>query len=207
MLLSVANAAPPAVIAPDAAEIVARIRAYTGDPYTVPGLHFVFAVGETRREHDWDVRHGRVAVRYTREDGAVCTVRTAVGYDGPDEAQRAAWAMFVNDQFWLLAPAKIAEDGAQVTRTGTGVLVRYEGVGVTPGDAYSFEVDPDGAVRAWTFSLASGRTGTWTWAPATAIGPLRLSLERTNGEKTLRFEDVRVGRVKVGEPGVDCATP
>jgi hypothetical protein len=158
-----------------------------------------------RREHDWDVRHQRIAVRYTREDGVVCSVTTTVGYDGPVEEQRAAWEMFVNDQFWLLAPAKLADAGATVSRTAAGIVVRYDGVGVTPGDTYTYDVDPaTGVVRGWSYTLQSGKTGQWTWASPTAVGPLHLSLERTNGARTIRFEDVRVGPIALGEPGVDC---
>lgn len=194
-----------ASVAPDAQELVRRMRSAIGDPYGADGLHFVFAVGDTRREIDWDIPHDRIAVRYTRPDGVTCTVTTRIGYDGPDAEQRTAWESFVNDQFWLLAPWKVGDAGATVTRgEGGGVEVRYAGVGVTPGDAYRFDVDEAGVVRGWTFTLASGRTGEWTWAPPTTIGPLRLSLERTSATRTIRFEEVRVEPILLGEPNVDC---
>ena len=198
------SAAPAAIIAPDARPMVARMRAATGDPYGIDGLHFVFAVGDVRREYDWDVHHDRIAVRYTREDGVNCAVMTNVGYAGPVEEQREAWEMFVNDQFWLLAPAKVADPGATVTRTEAGVMVRYDGVGVTPGDTYSYDVDDSGVVRAWSYVLSSGKTGAWTWAPPTAVGPLHLSLERHSDKRSIRFEDVQVLPVSLGEPGVSC---
>lgn len=204
-LLVTTSPAPAANITDDARDIVMRMRSIIGDPYATEGLHFVFAVGEMRREHHWDVRHDRIAVRYTREDGVVCSVTTTIGYEGPVAEQRTAWEMFVNDQFWLLAPWKVGDAGATVTRgDGEGVVVRYDGVGVTPGDTYRFDVDPTGVVRGWNYTLGSGRTGVWTWAPPTQVGPLRLSLERTFGPKTIRFEDVRVEPVTLGEPNVDC---
>lgn len=201
---SAAPVSPTATIADDARDTVARMRAVIGDPYATDGLHFVFVVGDMRREHHWDVRHDKVAVRYTREDGVVCSVTTTVGYDGPVEEQRTAWEMFVNDQFWLLAPAKVADAGATVTRADAGIVVRYDGVGVTPGDTYRFQVDDAGVVTGWNYTLGSGRTGLWAWAPPTAVGPLRLSLERTMGPKVIRFEDVRVEPITLGEPSVDC---
>jgi hypothetical protein len=173
-IFAAALAAPPAVIAPKARSRVAQMRAFIGDPYATPGLRFTFVVGEMRREHHWDVRGDKVAVRWAREDGVVCTVTTQVGYDGPDETQRKAWSMFVNDQFWLLAPAKVGDAGATVGVTEAGVTVRYEGVGVTPGDVYSYTLKGDtGEVEAWSYTLASGRSGSWEWAPATQIGTLR----------------------------------
>ena len=196
---------PVTVIAPEAVELVEKVRSFTGDPYGVPGLHFMFVVGETRREHTWDPAKGRIAVRFTRDDGVMCSVTTTVDYAGEDPVQREAWEMFVNDQFWLLAPAKLADPGATVTLNGGALQVRYDGVGVTPGDTYTYDVDPStGEVRGWSYTLGSGHTGAWTWAAATVIGPLHLSLERSNEKRTIRFEEVRVEPVELGPPSVDC---
>lgn len=202
--LPLATEPPPAVVSPEAAALVERMRAALGNPGAVDGLSFTFVVGSTRREHQWDVAGGRVAVRYRLAGGTTCTTVAPVGYDGPAEGQRDAWAMFVNDQFWLLAPWKVADPGATVTLAEGKVVVRYDGVGLTPGDTYRYEVGADGVVAGWSYTLGNGREGSWAWAPPTEVGPLRLSLERTSGTRTIRFEDVRVGPVSLGPDGTAC---
>lgn len=190
-------------VSPEAAALVAAMRSHTGDPYATEGLRFSFVVGELRRDHRWDVKQDRIEVTFPHE-GQRCTVRTTVAYAGADPLQRKAWELFVNDQFWLLAPAKVADPGAVVERTPEGLSVRYEGVGVTPGDAYRYELADDGEVRAWSFQLASGRSGRYAWAPATAVGPLRLSLTRSAEDRVIRFEDVAVEPIHLGEPATHC---
>ena len=44
----------------------------------------------------------------------------------------------MNDQYRLLAPAKLRDPGARVVVEGADLLVACEGVGLTPGDRYTF---------------------------------------------------------------------
>jgi hypothetical protein len=76
-----------------------------------------------------------------------------VGGDWKDRRVRKAYAMFVNDAFWAFAPMKLRDDGVTLGTAGSDeLLVQYGSGGVTPGDAYLWEVGADGlpvAFRMW----------------------------------------------------------
>lgn len=185
--------------------LVEKVVARTGDPYREPGLVFTFAVGETRRTHRWDIAGQKVEVAWTDKEGRRCTVTAPVPYAGDDALQAQAWSMFVNDQYWLLAPAKLTDAGVVAEVQGGDIHVRFERVGLTPGDRYVFHVEQGtGDVTGWDYTLESGRAGSWTWAAPTQVGGLRLSLERTSPERAIRFEDVRSEKVTLGAPGGGC---
>jgi len=66
-----------------------------------------------------------------------------------NEAQSAiqdAWAFFCNDSFWLNAPSKVFDAGTtrKIVKDEDGndqLLIQYELGGVTPGDAYLWQLD------------------------------------------------------------------
>ena len=62
---------------------------------------------------------------------------------------RTRRASFVNASFWAFAPFKIQDEGALLGRAPDGLLVTYPTGGVTPGDAYQWELGPDGTPVAW----------------------------------------------------------
>ncbi|MES2639599.1 MAG: hypothetical protein V4850_08935 [Myxococcota bacterium] len=201
LLLATALAAPPA------APLLDRVVARAGDPYREPGLSFTFAVGDMARTHRWDIPGQKAEVRWTSKEGQVCTVVVPVPYAGDDVLQNEAWALFTNDQYWLLAPSKWKDPGVTVTANGNDLVVTFAGVGLTPGDRYVAHIDPVTAdVTGWDYVLQSGKTGAWSWAPATAVGGLHLSLERTSPERTIRFTDVKSAPVPLGAPGGSCTT-
>lgn len=182
-----------------------RVAERAGDPYREPGLLFTFVVGDRPvRTHRWDIPGGKVEVTWTGPEGT-CTVVTTVPYAGDDPLQQEAWAGFVNDQYWLLAPAKVLDPGVILGGEGDTLTLTFAGVGLTPGDRYTLTVDPaTGDVTAWSFTLQSGRTGSYAWSPTVPVGGLRLSLERTASDRTIRFTDVRSEAVTLGPPGGAC---
>ena len=112
------------------------------------------------------------------------------------EALAAAWAYFCNDSFWLAAPFKVRDPGT--TRSvvaleggGEGLLVEYTSGGVTPGDAYLWELNAGGlpvAYRMWTSLVpVGGVRATWEGyvalpsgarvATRHALGPLTIEVE------------------------------
>jgi hypothetical protein len=185
--------------------LLALVLSHAGNPYAEPGLAFTFVVGDTRREHRWDVRGDKAEVRWTFGDKR-CDYVVPIPYAGDDANMKAAWQMFVNDQYWLLAPSKLGDPGVHVEQEGDALRVSFDKVGVTPGDRYVFRVDPaTGEVRHWDYTLEGGKKGSWDWAPSTPVGGLRLSLERTKADGTvLRFEGVRSEPIALGEPGGAC---
>jgi hypothetical protein len=190
---------------PAADALAARVVARAGDPSAEPGLTFTFVTGAVRRTHRWDVPGNRVEVTWTDGDQR-CTAVAPVGYAGDDPLQKDAWAAFVNDQFWLLAPAKVLDAGAIRTADGADLWLFFEGVGLTPGDRYVLRTDADGDVTGWTYTLRSGRSATWAWDEPTRVGGLSLSLRRTSPERTITFEDVASGPVALGPDGGRCVS-
>jgi hypothetical protein len=184
--------------------LLAAVLHTAGNPYAEPGLVFTFSVGDVSRTHRWDIPHGKAEVTW-KKDGKTCRVVVPVPYAGDDALQTEAFAIFTNDQYWLLAPSKLGDPGVHVEQQGNDLLVGFDAVGLTPGDHYTFHVDPaSGVVTGWEFVLQGGRTGSFTWAPPVAVGQLHLSLERTSGDKTIRFTDVRSEPVPLGDPGGSC---
>lgn len=190
---------------PAAEALAARVAARAGDPTKEPGLTFTFVAGDTRRTHRWDVPGGRISVEWT-DEGKACRAVTTVGYSGPDAVQQEAWAAFVNDQYWLLAAAKVLDAGVVRTADGQDLRLFFSGVGLTPGDRYLLSTDADGDVTGWTYTLESGRSGQWTWSEPVVVGGLHLSLERhkVGGDRVIRFEGVASGRVALGPDGGGC---
>lgn len=188
---------------PLADSLAEKIAARTGDPYAERGLAFDFVVGTTVRHHRWDILGNRVEVRWDTPEQQ-CTAVLPVNYSGEDPKLREAWAMFVNDQYWLLAPAKLHDPGVIRTADGNDLRLFFEDVGLTPQDRYLLHANEEGDILAWDYVLASGRSGSWNWAPPVQVGELRLSLERRNGERSIRFENVKTGRQKLGKDGANC---
>lgn len=198
-LTATALATPPGSTPADADALARRLVAATGDPYTLPALRFTFVVTadgveKARRTHTWCPQAGLVEVALP--DGAV-RISASDGSPLPGtDADRAAtaWQAFINDSYWLLAPAKVLDPGVRRTVDDQGRLVlQFDGVGLTPGDRYVLTVDPDdGHLAHWDFTLQSGRRGSFDWADPIEVGGLHLSPRRTStdGRTTISFEDL-----------------
>jgi hypothetical protein len=71
-----------------------------------------------------------------------------------DDALASAWARFCNDTFWLNPVVKAFDMGTERMRVEldggrVGLLVRYAGGGVTPGDSYLWMLDEAARPTAW----------------------------------------------------------
>ncbi|HKK76198.1 MAG TPA: hypothetical protein VJ953_14050 [Saprospiraceae bacterium] len=80
-----------------------------------------------------------------------------------------AWANFCNDAYWLCAPYKVFDPGTKraIVEDESGrpqLLVTYESGGVTPGDAYLWQLDKD--YRPESFEM---------WVSIIPIGGLKAS--------------------------------
>ena len=145
-----------------------------------------------------EVRWGDVAVDLDTET-VTGTARRGGELLTGDEAREAverAWAHFCNDSFWLAAPFKVRDPGTAravvaLEGGGEGLLVTYASGGVTPGDAYLWELGPDGlpaAYRMWTSLIpVGGVRATWEdyralpsgarVATAHRLGPLAIEVD------------------------------
>ena len=133
-----------------------------------------------RRTHLWDrERNYDLYKKGDREVLLRIWDKTGVARDGDhvltgEDATKAlqeAWESWVNDSFWLNAPAKCFDEGTQrfVVRDDAGrehLLVSYSSGGVTPGDAY-----------LWT--LDEGRPTSWKmWTQIIPIGGVKTTWDR-----------------------------
>lgn len=146
-------------------------------------------LADGRPLHLWDRARSFAAVTYDAEDPAVVVLldlatkdgvafRGAEALEGEDlvEWKEKAYGDFANDSFWLNAPAKVRDEGTtrahvkkfdeQPLPGGGGLLVSYASGGVTPGDAYLWELGPDGLPTAWRMWVriipVGGVRVTWT---------------------------------------------
>ena len=110
----------------------------------------------------WDKAANKVNVQWdkyevsldpeTRTGTASADGASLSGQDAT-EAVAKAWALFANDSFWLVAPFKVRDPGAErrlvETESGPALLVTYNTGGVTPGDSYLWILDENGRPTAW----------------------------------------------------------
>lgn len=159
--------------------LAARVVEAFGDPTALPGLQFGFEVqieGEVAlsRFHIWCPSAGKASV--TSQDGKTTVVDVDEMPDDPDEAE--AHSTYVNDAYWVFAPAKLMDSGTHREITESGELhVWFDpGVGYTSGDHYWFEIDRENnRVSSWRFKLESGREAEFTWEGYGQFGPLTLA--------------------------------
>lgn len=130
-----------------------------------------------RRTHLWD--RERMYDLYKKEDREVLlriNDKTGIARDKGqplagvelDKALNEAWEAWVNDSFWLNAPSKCFDEGTERSIVhddeGDHLLVAYSSGGVTPGDAYLWDIKDGLPVhwKMWTKILPVGGVNT-TW--------------------------------------------
>lgn len=162
------------------AEVLAdRVEAALGGRQAWEETRFLSFGFADRRMHWWDRYTGRHRLEGSDREGR----RYLVLHDVDDQgAQGRAWldgepaegdalaellenayAAWVNDTYWLLAPYKLRDPGVTLSHDGTETIDRVEyeklalsfaGVGLTPGDRYWMYVHPEtGLVDRWTYVL------------------------------------------------------
>lgn len=146
-------------------------------------------VRSTRR-HVWNKHDGRHRVEGVLRDGTPFVFTHVVGDtlhghawlagreiagDSLRMLLRRAHAMWTNDSYWLLMPYKLRDPGVRLEYAGRTELasatferlaLRFDRVGLTPGDRYWIDVDPvTHRIERWDFILEGQTDGprTWTW--------------------------------------------
>ena len=204
LFLLCAAAAPFAHAADDAQQLAKAVWKASGGEHwpKVKELRFTFIVeGDgkelARAEHHWDVAAGTDRVKWKGKDVTVNLASPAQDEDG-----KAAYARWVNDSYWLLAPLKVLDPGVKLTAEGTKQVgeanfellrLSFEGVGLTPGDQYLLYIDPQTKlVRAWDYIPSPEKVIHGSWDRYQQFGPLQLSTEHEFGGRIIRFADVSV---------------
>lgn len=105
---------------------------------------------------------------------------------------KEAHQAFINDSYWLVAPAKLEDEGVTtreespevINGKSCGVLhINFKNVGLTPGDQYWLYVDPDnGQIVRWKFLLEGQKEeSAFNWSGYKDIGGgLKLSVQKQN---------------------------
>lgn len=111
-----------------------------------------------------------------------------------------AWSFWCNDSFWMTAPFKVFDPGTTrliVDDEGKeGLMVKYGGGGVTPGDSYLWFLDENGVptgYKMWVKIIPVGGTYA-SWANWTTL-PSGAKVSQTHEMKvfTLQIKDVKEG--------------
>ena len=136
------------------------VRAVDGDAWNRTGAVRWLVQG---RAHLWDRQRGLARVEW-RDNRVLLDVNSKKGRvwrkgnelaDGPDKQKRLdmAYALWINDSFWLNPVVKAFDDGTSRGR-GTvdgkrALLVSYASGGLTPGDKYLWILDDNARPVAW----------------------------------------------------------
>ena len=177
-------------------------KASGGENWThIKRLTFTFIVEQDGKQlasaaHDWDVAAGTDRVQWKGKSVTVNLAAPAQEEDG-----KAAYARWVNDSYWLLAPLKILDPGVKLSYEGQKesdgapcetLRLSFAQVGLTPGDQYVFYIDPQSKLlRAWDYIPSADMTMHGTWEKYQPVGGLQLATEHNFGGKIIRFADVK----------------
>ena len=174
--------------------------------------------GPTGTRHLWDRERNWARVLWDDNDVLVDLneptrgVASRGGQRVEDAALiRTAWERWANDSFWLIAPFKLRDDGTSRSIVHVDgedqLLIRYATGGVTPGDAYLWNLGPDGTPRAWRMWVSvlpvgglETRWDGWITLPTGA----RIATRRTLGPLEMEMQDVAgAAHLSELEPGAD----
>lgn len=129
--------------------------------------------------YHWDKQNNRVQVKWEDKEvvldlntqkGIVKKAGIVLTGEAAEKESKAAYSMFCNDSFWLVAPFKLTDPNT--TRTVVtfpdgrkGLKVSYGNGGVTPGDSYVWFLDEKGmptSFKMWVSVIPiGGITATW----------------------------------------------
>ncbi len=210
-------------IDPKAREIAARAVDAMGGQAAWESLRWVRFRFAGFRNHWWDKHTGRHRVEFTNREGDHFIVlqnlqtREGRGFKNGQEITgedakkvvEAAYGTWINDTYWLFMPFKTTDPGVILAAAGEetveGVLydklhLRFEKVGLTPGDQYWVFVNrATGLVDRWSYVLEGfepGRAATvWQWRDWQSYGPLKLSGTRyeATANRSLLLDRIEIG--------------
>jgi hypothetical protein len=173
----------------------------------VKEIDFTFAVEQEGKrlfaaEHAWKVADGTDTVKWKDKQGQDHNVTVNLAAPPQEGEGKDAFARWVNDSYWLLAPLKIHDRGVKVEAGGPKQLdgasletiqLSFDSVGLTPTDRYVFYIDPQTKLpRAWDYIPATGTGMQATWEKFQNFGGLNLATEHNFNGKTIKLADIKV---------------
>ncbi len=169
-------------------------------------LRFTFIVEQDGKqlaaaEHDWDRAAGTDHVKWKGKEATITLANPP-----QDEEGKAAYARWVNDSYWLLAPLKVLDPGVTLAYEGSKEMdgascetlrLSFQQVGLTHGDQYVLYVDHSTKlVRSWDYIPNGDTTMHGTWEKYDDFAGLKLATEHNFGGKMIRFADVQATAAK-----------
>lgn len=222
-----AKAAPasPAVIDAKSAPVIDALMSVMGgvDAWNrIPALRFDFVVQQKgkemeRRRHWWDKAHSRCRVEWTETGKTVAAVvnlmdragQSCTGGVADTDTLRAkhveeAYAMWVNDTYWLVMPFKLHDPGVRIeydrmAKRPSGVYdvlaLSFADVGLTPKDHYWLYLNrKTHRLDRWEYLLQGRKPPPQAaeWTDWQTVGPVMVPMVRLFEGKpvNLRFENV-----------------
>jgi hypothetical protein len=170
-------------------------------------IDFTFAVekgGKTlvSAEHHWDVAAQTDHVKWKGKDVTVNLADPA-----GDEDAKAAYARWVNDSYWLIAPLKLKDRGLHVAEEGSKTMdgaecevlrLSFGQVGLTPNDQYRLYINPTTKLlTSWDYMPEPGKSAHGTWEDYQKSGGLTLATDhKMDGDVRIRILNLRVTAAK-----------
>ena len=172
-----------------AQELAGRVMEALGGQEAWDATRYLVFDFAGRRSHWWDRYTGRHRLEGTTREGERYLVLHDVDDRGeagrawfqgePAEGEEAAellknaYASWVNDTYWLLAPYKLGDPGVNLSYDGRETVgevtydtlkLTFDGVGLTPGDTYWMYVHPEtGRVDRWAYVLQGQEPPPTAW--------------------------------------------
>ncbi len=120
--------------------------------------------------------------------------------DEAENAVQTAYAFWCNDSFWLNAPAKIKDGGTvrKIVKYDQGpdrLLVQYMSGGVTPGDAYLWELNEEYlpvSYKMWVSIIPIGGVEA-TWEGWTDFDGAMIATSHKLGPLEIPLTDLKTG--------------
>jgi len=188
----------------------------------LPALRFDFVVQQKgkeamRRRHWWDKAHSRCRVEWTEQGKVVaadvnlmnrtghsCTAGVADTDTLLTKHVADAYAMWVNDTYWLIMPFKLHDPGVRIeydrmVKRAGGVYdvlsLSFAGVGLTPQDHYRLFLNrKTHRLDRWEYLLQGHKPPPQSaeWSDWQTVGPVMVPMVRLFEGKpvNLRFENV-----------------
>ena len=183
-------------------------KACGGDNWSkVKEIDFNFVVeGDGKQlfsaQHKWNVAAGSDNVKWKDKEGKDHDATANLASPAKEGDEKTAYARWVNDSYWLLAPLKIRDKGVKVEAGGPKdmggtsmetINLSFDSVGLTPTDRYVMYLDPRTKLpKAWDYIPADGKGMQATWEKFQNFGGLMLATEHNFNGKTIRLTDIKV---------------
>ena len=163
----------------------------------------------------WEPKVDKVTFKAGNNEEYISYNRKEIN-DASSEKLKKIDAWFINDNYWLLFPYRVAWDsrvkaedsGSQALPMGEGsakcVVVTYPSTGgYTPGDVYELFLDNEYKLTHWVYRRGGSPEPTriTTWEDHRHVGPLTLSLMHQGAEGNFRLWFTNVGVKLVGAAG------